>query len=114
MINSNILPGLHPTRRLEQGDPLSALLLLIMIEPLGSLLRTHEVNEVRLTASGTTTGVLFADDSTLFNSSIANLLPQLELVQEYCAGSGAKVEIGKSTVMASNRSATCPRVPGLL
>ena len=40
-----------------------------------------------------------------------NLPAQLNLVQVYYAGSGARLNLSKSTVMALNRSTSCPRIP---
>jgi exonuclease III len=65
VINQNIQPALHPTRGVKQGDPLSALLFILTIEPLGNLLRSHEEFGVCLTEDHTSTGVFFADDTTL-------------------------------------------------
>lgn len=42
MINGRFCPGFHPTRRVKQGDPLSALLFLMVIEPQGILLHADE------------------------------------------------------------------------
>jgi hypothetical protein len=68
LINQNSLPALHPTRGVKQGDPLSALLFVLTIEPLGNLLRSHEEYGVCLNADHTTTSTFFADDSTLLAS----------------------------------------------
>uniref|UniRef100_K3WR62 Reverse transcriptase domain-containing protein n=1 Tax=Globisporangium ultimum (strain ATCC 200006 / CBS 805.95 / DAOM BR144) TaxID=431595 RepID=K3WR62_GLOUD len=70
--------------------------------PLGNLLRSHEEFGVCLTEDHTSTGVFFADDTTLLGGSIASVQAQLELVEEYCKGSGAKLNLGKSNLMALN------------
>jgi hypothetical protein len=113
VINQNIQPALHPTRGVKQGDPLSALLFILTIEPLGNLLRSHEEFGVCLTEDHTSTSVFFADDTTLLGGSIASVQAQLELVEEYCKGSGAKLNLGKSNLMALNRNQTCPQLPGV-
>ncbi|KAF1327933.1 putative Pollike protein, partial [Globisporangium splendens] len=102
-----------PTRGVKQGDPLSALLFLLTIEPLGNLLRSHEEFGVCLTEDHTSTSVFFADDTTLLGGSIASVQAQLELVEEYCNGSGAKLNLGKSNLMALNRNEICPQLPGV-
>lgn len=113
LINQNIQPALFPTRGVKQGDPLSALLFLLTIEPLGNLLRSHEEFGVCLSEDHTSTGVFFADDTTLLGGSITNVQAQLELVEEYCKGSGAKLNLGKSNLMALNRNRACPQLPGV-
>ncbi|KAG2811023.1 hypothetical protein PC118_g23582 [Phytophthora cactorum] len=113
VINQNIQPALHPTRGVKQGDPLSALLFVLTIEPLGNLLRSHEEYGVCLNADHTSTSTFFADDSTLLSSSITNLQAQLELVDEYCRGSGAKLNLSKSMLLALNRNHDCPLLPGV-
>uniref|UniRef100_A0AAV1UCY8 Reverse transcriptase domain-containing protein n=1 Tax=Peronospora matthiolae TaxID=2874970 RepID=A0AAV1UCY8_9STRA len=113
MINQNIQPALFPTRGVKQGDPLSFLLFILTIEPLGNLLRKHEGYGVCLNAEHTATGTFFADDSTLLSSSIANLQDQLLLVQDYCLGSGAKLNLQKSVLLALNRNHTCPLLPAM-
>ncbi|KAF1329068.1 putative Pollike protein, partial [Globisporangium splendens] len=113
VINQNIQPVLFPTRGVKQGDPLSALLFLLTIEPLGNLLRSHKEFGVCLTEDHTSTSVFFADDTTLLGGSIASVQAQLELVEEYCNGSGAKLNLGKSNLMALNRNEICPQLPGV-
>ncbi|KAF1315212.1 putative Pollike protein, partial [Globisporangium splendens] len=113
LINQNIQPALHPTRGVKQGDPLSALLFILTIEPLGNLLRSHEEYGVCLNADHTATSTFFADDSTLLGSSIPNLQAQLGIVEEYCRGSGAKLNLSKSMLLALNRNQDCPLLPGV-
>ncbi|KAF1331473.1 putative Pollike protein, partial [Globisporangium splendens] len=113
LINGDIQPALHPTRGVKQGDPLSALLFILTIEPLGNMLRSHEEYGVCLNDDHTATSIFFADDSTLLGSSIVNLQAQLGLVEEYCQGSGAKLNLSKSVLLALNRSHDCPSMPGV-
>ena len=113
VINQTIQPALHPTRGVKQGDPLSALLFVLTIEPLGNMLRSHDEYGVCLNADHTTTSMFFADDSTLLGSSIPNLQAQLAIVEEYCNGSGAQLNLSKSVLLALNRSHDCPLLPGV-
>ncbi|KAF1318181.1 putative Pollike protein, partial [Globisporangium splendens] len=113
LINQNIQPALHPTRGVKQGDPLSALLFLLAIEPLGNMLRSHEEYGVCLNADHTATSMFFADDTTLLGGSIPSVQAQLELVDVYCKGSGAKLSLSKSMLMALNRNQDCPRLSGV-
>ncbi|KAF1330506.1 putative Pollike protein, partial [Globisporangium splendens] len=91
LINGHIQPAICPTRGVKQGDPLSALLFLMVIEPLGNLLRQHEEHGICLTEDHTVPGLFFADDSTLLSGSVQGIQAQLDFVQEYCDGSGAKL-----------------------
>ena len=54
----------------------------------------------------------FADDTTLISRNVPSLLQQLELVQVYCQGSGAKLNQSKCVVFALNKNAPLPTVPG--
>lgn len=113
LINGVIQPALHPSRGVKQGDPLSALLFILTIEPLGNMLRSHEEYGVCLNDNDTATSLFFADDSTLIGSSITNLQAQLETVEKYCQGSGARLNLSKSVLLALNRNQDCPHMPGV-
>ncbi|POM79902.1 Polyprotein of L1-like non-LTR Retrotransposon Zorro 3, partial [Phytophthora palmivora] len=113
LINGIIQPALYPTRGVKQGDPLSPLLFILTIEPLGNMLRSHEEYGVCVNDDDTATSIFFADDSTLLGSSIPNLQAQLEIVEEYCFGSGAQLNLSKSVLLALNRGHDCPQMPGV-
>ena len=113
MINGYVQDAVQPTRGVKQGDPLSALLFLMVIEPLGNLLRRHEEHGVCISSDHTITSVFFADDSTLLSNSIPGVEAQLELVNKYCDGSGAKLNMTKCVLMSLNRKRACPRVEGV-
>jgi hypothetical protein len=113
LINGHIQPAICPTRGVKQGDPLSALLFLMVIEPLGNLLRQHEEHGICLTEDHTVPGLFFADDSTLLSSSIQGTQAQLDLVQVYCDGSGAKLNLSKCTLMPLHRRRDAPDIPGI-
>lgn len=113
LINGHIQPAIYPTRGVKQGDPLSALLFLIFIEPLGNLLRQHEEHGICLTEDHTVPGLFFADDSTLLSDSVQGIQAQLDLVQVYCAGSGAKLNLSKCTLMPLHRRRDAPDIPGI-
>ncbi|RQM10435.1 hypothetical protein DD237_008343 [Peronospora effusa] len=77
------------------------------------MLRSHEEYGVCLNADHTATSTLFSDDSTLRSNSIVHLQAQLVVVAEYCDGSGAKLNLSKSTLLAMNRNHDCPLLPGV-
>lgn len=113
LLNGYIQGPLEPTRGLKQGDPLSVVLFLLVIEPLGNLLRSHDEYGIPLSPDVTVGSVFFADDSTLLASSIVNILAQLELVDVYCRGSGAKLNKNKCVLMSLHRTRVCPRMEGV-
>lgn len=113
LINGHVQEAIHPTRGVKQGDPLSALLFLLVIEPLGNLLRQHDEHGICLTDDFTVTSVFFADDSTLLSNSSAGVQAQLRLVDEFCQGSGAKLNRTKCVLMSLNRSRVAPSMDDL-
>lgn len=48
----------------------------------------------------------FADDATLLSDSLAGAEKQLDIAQRYCAASGAKLNINKTTILPLNRTRT--------
>jgi len=109
-VNNKLLTPITPTRGVKQGDPLSVYLFLLCIEPLGNLLRARPDLGIEIAPGKRAAGLFFADDSTLLARSIAAAETQLDLVDKYCAGSGAKLNVSKSNVLALNREAQPPRV----
>nr|CCA27626.1 hypothetical protein UM06265.1 [Albugo laibachii Nc14] len=111
MITGNITPSITPHRGVKQGDPLSALLFLMTIEPLDNSLRQHQEHGIWFNGTTVATGLFFADDSTLLSETPNEVLTQLELVQVYCDGSGAKINLSKSSLRSLNRTLPCTQIP---
>nr|CCA28311.1 OSJNBa0024J22.19 putative [Albugo laibachii Nc14] len=107
LLNGNAFTKDHSFSGCEKGDPLSALLFLMTIEPLGNLLRRNEGPGICITSTDTATSLFFADDSTLLSSSLGGVEAQLDVVQHYCEGSGAKLNLSKSTLLSLNRHHIC-------
>ncbi|OQR89108.1 hypothetical protein ACHHYP_06468 [Achlya hypogyna] len=87
--------GVVPGRRLHDhvlGCPLSCLLFVLYIEPLGDMLREQPH-----------LGMFFADDSTLISSDLPSALEQLAIVEEFCAVSGARLNQAKCMTLALNQ-----------
>ncbi|GMF42382.1 unnamed protein product [Phytophthora fragariaefolia] len=99
-LNGILLEVLCPSRGVKQGDPLSSLLFVLTIEPLRNLLRDLPDAGLPIAQSCNGTGLYFADDSTLLSGSLDGLRRQLDLVELYCAGSGALLILNKSQLVA--------------
>lgn len=111
LLNGTLQAPLYPTRGVKQGDPLSALLFVLTLEPLGNLLRRHEEHGICLTDDHVATSIFFADDTTLLSNSTDGLRYFLKIVDTYCMGSGAKLNLHKSVLLCLNRHTECPSVP---
>ncbi|GAB9476050.1 putative Pollike protein [Globisporangium polare] len=105
-VNGNILDAIQPTRGVKQGDPLSPLLFILALEPLCCAIRANATAGLHLPGLPTATGMYFADDATLLSDSLSGATQQLELVQLYCTSSGARLNIGKTTILPLNRNQT--------
>jgi hypothetical protein len=96
MIDGNILPGLHPTRGVKQGDPLSALLVLMVIKPRGSLLRAHEEYGVRLADSDLIRPRVYSSQMTQHDSTAPSptFCPSLYCSKHIVQGSERNANLG--------------------
>ena len=114
MLNGWAQTPFEPTRGVKQGDPLSPLLFLLSLEPMCNLIREHPEHgiQVKSNPSVTATGTYFADDSTLISGSVQALKDQLDLVQEYCEASGARLNQSKCVVLVLNKNQSLPTMPG--
>ena len=74
------------------------------MEPLCCAIRQRVDLGLQLPGLPVATGMYFADDATLLSDSLANAEKQLDIVQQYCAASGAKLNINKTTCLALNRN----------
>uniref|UniRef100_A0A4W5LH34 Reverse transcriptase domain-containing protein n=1 Tax=Hucho hucho TaxID=62062 RepID=A0A4W5LH34_9TELE len=112
-INGHKAPPIWPNRGVKQGCPLSPLLFVLTIEPLSEMLRAKDGLGIPLPCGYWTCGALFADDVTLFSDNPACLVDQLEIVEAYCAGSGAQLNRDKSKTIVLNNQRPVGGWPGL-
>ncbi|RHY29751.1 hypothetical protein DYB32_004879, partial [Aphanomyces invadans] len=115
LINGTLAPSLSPTRGVKQGCPLSSLLFVLSIEPLGQFLRhpTHVGSGIMLPDGRFVSTLFFADDTTLISNSRASALHQLTLVDTYCQASGAKLNVAKCKTLVLNSRQGETAHPGL-
>ena len=104
----------YPNRGVKQGCPLSALLFVLTIEPLGSLLRSQPELGIHIPTFAAFYAALFADDVLLFSQNYTSVLQQLNLVQIYCNGSGARLNRAKCKTLFLNDSKPIPEHPDLV
>ena len=104
----------YPTRGVKQGCPLSALLFVLTIEPLGTLLRSRPDLGITIPSYEPFVSALFADDVLLFSCDSNAITQQLNLVQRYCDGSGARLNRSKCKTLYLNDSKPNPTHPDLV
>lgn len=109
-VNGLLSAPFRATRGTRQGCPLSPCLFSLYAEPLGALLRALAEGgsptgialprSRRLGAPTRLAGCQYADDTTVYCDSPASLERVIHaLVEEFCLASGAKLNIGKSSVL---------------
>ena len=95
-INGFLTDEIEIIRGVRQGDPLSALLYVIMAEVLGNQIRSNQ-NITGVTIRNIEQKILpYADDTQIIvsnNPSITEVFKQLRLYEE---ATGAKINIGKT------------------
>jgi len=108
-------PTIRPNRGVKQGCPLSCLLFVLYMEPLGDLLRARPDLGIPTPTGGRLTSLFFADDSTLLSESWAGTHAQLAIVREFCEASGAALNVGKcQTLYLNNKRDPPPDPEGVL
>lgn len=105
-VNGHLFDAIRPSRGVKQGDPLSPLLFVLAMEPLCCAIQKRTELGLHLPGLAPATGMYFADDATLLSDSLTGAERQLVIVQRYCAASGAKLNIYKTTTLALNRTQT--------
>nr|XP_028946848.1 uncharacterized protein LOC114820401 [Malus domestica] len=113
-----------PSRGLRQGDPLSSYLFLLVVEVLSRMIQRAIENrlleEVKMSASGPVIfHIFFANDTlTFLKADKKNCRNLVKLLKEYCAASGQKVNVQKSSVffranVPSNMSTELGKIMGM-
>jgi len=92
MLNGSLSPDIDIRQGVKQGDPLSCILFVIIMESLGALLRTSSGNENIAT--------LFADDTTIYVDCLRTDWPELQKpLNDFCKASKAVFNSSKTEVI---------------
>lgn len=101
MVNGHMSAVVAQRTGVRQGCPLSPLLFVAYMEPLGSVVR-RDLGVVGLHLPGEGAEQLkmtqYADDMTFFLTTERSVTRLLEIVEGFSGVSGAKVNLGKSTI----------------
>ncbi len=95
-------PVIRPNRGVKQGCPLSCLLFVLYLEPLGEMLRAQPQHGIPLPDDEVKTSIFFADDSTLLSNSLSSAVAQMEIVDTFCSVSGARLNQRKCMTLVLN------------
>ena len=105
-----------PTRGIQQGDPISPYLFLLIADSLSHMVRKENalgnLRGIKIRRnSPELTHLLFADDSLLFlEASNANLLVMKNIFNVYCDASGQLVNFDKSLMFFSKNTSEVMRL----
>ncbi|OQR85736.1 hypothetical protein ACHHYP_11467 [Achlya hypogyna] len=102
IFNGALGPKIRPTRGVKQGCPLSCLLFVLHLEPLGAMLRAQPHLGIPLPTGEPLTSLFFADDSTLMSYDLSAAVEQLAIVEEFCHVSGARLNQSKCMTLVFN------------
>ncbi len=89
------------SRSIRQGCPLSAQLYSMVAESLGlAIMGEKEIRGVELGENGDLQKIYqYADDTTLIVKDVKSVKKAMEILERYCKGSGAKINIRKTVYM---------------
>ena len=102
LFDGSLGPVIRPSRGVKQGCPLSCLLFVLYIEPLGAMLRQRPDLGIPIPQGDNLTSIFFADDSTLLSSTLRAAAEQLEIVETFCGVSGARLNPAKCKTLVLN------------
>ena len=86
-------------RGVRQGDPLSPLLFVLVVESMASAIRSDKGIKGITIHHEETKLVQFADDTTLMLSDISSIKNAIRLLEKFARVSGLKLNLGKSKAM---------------
>ena len=89
----------HIGRGVPQGDPLSPLLFILMMQPLSDALAAHPYGGVELPGGLSLKDLLYADDISLLAESAEELQSMLSVCEAWAAENGFEFSVEKSKAM---------------
>lgn len=113
-VNGYVTNFFHLTRSIRQGCPLSALLYSLVAEPLvlainaNSDIQSIKVKDFKHFSTDMKV-YQYADDTTLVVKNENSILKGIRIVETYCKGSGAQMNIDKMEIMKIGETGTLPR-----
>src|SRR3954470_18259661 len=99
LVNGHQSPEFAINRGVRQGDPLSCLLFICVIETLAKALQ-KEMPGIILPDGSRATHSMFADDTKVIMNNTNELPLMLDTLQRYERASGAKLNMSKSSLLA--------------
>jgi len=111
-VNNHLTQSFPITRGVRQGDPLSPLLFVIVIEVLANALRKCQgLDGVLLPGIEAAIKVsLYADDTSIFISDPACLPAVLDVLERYCLATDAKLNLSKCQGVSLNQPSPPPHL----
>ena len=99
LVNGHLSPSFAINRGVRQGDPLSCVLFISVIEVLSRALK-KEIKGIRLPDGSAVTHSLFADDTKVILSNVNEIPVMMKILHRYGRASGAKINLSKSSLLA--------------
>ncbi|KAG7496752.1 hypothetical protein JOB18_024398 [Solea senegalensis] len=108
-INGLLTPKIKINRSIRQGCPLSSLLYSLVAEPLALLINQNQsIQGIRADNGAVCKMISYADDTNIMVKDEKSLNVALDIIDNYCAASGAKINEKKSTIMYCGAVARSP------
>ena len=101
-------------RGVPQGDPLSPLLFILMMQPLSDALAAHPSGGITLPGNLVIKDLLYADDIALLAETIEELNSMLQVCQAWAEENGFDFSVDKSKAMLLVGTSPTPLPPALL
>lgn len=99
IINGKVTESFALTRSIRQGDPLSAALFVLMIEPMAEMLRKSSIAAVKLPNTGAKITFQYADDTSVLAGKGEDYHTIMDVVGIFERGAGARLNKQKTEIL---------------